>query len=288
MNSSTPPAPFQLEGERELRFDTPHVMGIVNVTPDSFSDGGAYLDCEAAVSHALTLAKQGASILDVGGESTRPGSVPVSPTEQCERVLPVIRGIREVTDLPISIDTTSARVAGAALEAGADIVNDISAFRFDPSMIGFLAERGCPAIAMHTLDKPATMQRSPRYGDVLSEVLDHLRERVSVCEWAGVPRERLMIDPGIGFGKTLQHNLSLLQGLPTLAGLGLPLLVGTSRKRFLGELTGRSVEARDTASAVAAGLSVAYGAHVVRVHDVAGGVDAVRVAHAIRQGASAR
>jgi len=256
-------------------------MGVVNVTPDSFSDGGQFDGPRAAVAHGLALLAQGASILDVGGESTRPGSLPVSTAEQIRRVEPVIRGLRAETGAVISIDTTDAAVAAAALDAGADIVNDISAFRFDDAMLSLLSRRGCPAVAMHTRGAPDGMQDAPTYADVLGEIREHLAERLAACVEAGVARHQVLLDPGIGFGKRLEHNLTLLKGLPALATLGCALVVGTSRKRFLGEITGQPVEGREAASAAAAAVSVAHGAHVVRVHGVAASMDAVRVADAI-------
>jgi dihydropteroate synthase len=263
------------------------MMGVVNVTPDSFSDGGQFTSVDQAASHGLALEASGAQVLDVGGESTRPGSAPVSTEEQIARVTPVIERIRAQTDVAISVDTTDASVAAAALAAGADLVNDISAFRFDDAMLPLLVRQGCPAIAMHTLAAPATMQNAPHYDDVVREVQDHLAQRVSAAVEAGVARSQLLIDPGIGFGKLLQHNLALLRGLASFRAMGLGVVVGTSRKRFLGEVTGRPVHHRDPASAASAALSIAYGADWVRVHDVAGSVDAVAVAVAIAQASSA-
>ena len=257
MRSRPLPAPIVLARGRVLEFGQPTIMGVVNVTPDSFSDGGQYLGVAAAVSHGLTLEAAGANVLDIGGESTRPGSLPVSSEAQIARVIPVIRGIREQSDVAISIDTTDAAVAAAALEAGADIVNDISAFRFDHEMLGVIAKTKCAAIAMHTLDAPKTMQEAPAYDDVVAEVAAHLRERVDVAVAAGVERRRLLVDPGIGFGKLLRHNLELLRGLSSLHSMGLGVVVGTSRKRFLGEVTGRPVEERDPASAAAAAIAPA-------------------------------
>ncbi|MGB0589508.1 MAG: dihydropteroate synthase [Myxococcota bacterium] len=257
------------------------MMGVVNVTPDSFSDGGRFDTVEQAATHALALEAAGAKVLDVGGESTRPGSAPVSTSEQIRRVCPVIQRIRAQSQTAISIDTTDAAVAAAALDAGADLVNDISAFRFDDAMLPLLVQRGCPAIAMHTLAAPAIMQDAPSYEDVVLEVRAHLTERVSAAVEAGVTRSQLLVDPGIGFGKLLRHNLALLRDLQSLRVLGLGIVVGTSRKRFLGEVTGRPVAERDRASAAAAALSIAYGADWVRVHDVTGSLDAVAVAAAI-------
>lgn len=259
-------------------------MGVLNVTPDSFSDGGRYVDPEVAVAHAMALVEAGADIVDVGGESTRPGSEPVSPEEQKRRVLPVINALARTSEVPVSIDTTSAQVAASALAAGASFVNDISAFRFDEAMLGLLAESGAPAIAMHTLAPPRTMQRSPDYADVVAEVRDHLAERLRACEAAGVDPAQILVDPGIGFGKTVAHNLALLRHLDTLVELGRPVLVGTSNKSFLGHLTGRAVGERLMGTAASNAVAIALGAHVVRVHEVAAVMDAVRVADAIARG----
>lgn len=275
------PPPIALPGGRSLTFDHALIMGVVNVTPDSFSDGGRYLDAAHAVAHGLRLVREGADLLDVGGESTRPGSAPTDEATQIARVIPVIRALSEASAVPISIDTTSAKVAAAAIEAGACVVNDISAFRFDDAMLPLLARTEVAAIAMHTLDRPSEMQRDPRYSDVVSEVIAHLEGRLAACEEAGVAVERLLIDPGIGFGKTTAHNLALLAQTRRLTALGRPVVVGTSRKRFLGESTGRGVDERDVATAASVAVAVALGAHVVRVHDVAACRDAVSVASAI-------
>ena len=257
-------------------------MGVLNVTPDSFSDGGLYLEPTAAVDRALTLASAGADIIDIGGESTRPGSDPVSPSEQMARVVPVIAELRSRSDVPISIDTTSAEVAAAAVDVGASIVNDISAFRFDSAMLELLADRGLPAIAMHTLAPPRIMQQDPTYGDVVAEVLAHLAERLDACERAGVERTQILVDPGIGFGKTLQHNLVLIRHAGEIATLlGRPIVIGTSRKSFLGALTGKPVTDRLGATAASCAAAIARGAHVVRVHDVADLSDTIVVADAI-------
>ena len=263
-------------------------MAVVNVTPDSFSDGGTTLAPEDAIAHGLALVSQGADILDVGGESTRPGAHPVSADEQMRRVLPVITGLRRASDVPISIDTTSAAVAAAALEAGAGIVNDISAFRFDRSMLPLLARTGVPAVAMHTLGESLKMQDDPRYEDVVATVRSHLAERLEACARAGVDPSQILVDPGIGFGKRLEHNLAILRHLPELASLGSPILVGTSRKRFLGEITGREVDGRGDATLASCALAIAMGAHVIRVHDAAGGRDVARVVDAIAPGSTAR
>jgi dihydropteroate synthase len=275
--------PLKLRDGRSISFERAGVVvfGVVNATPDSFSDGGRYDRPDAAIAHGLALAQAGATVLDIGGESTRPGSDPVSADEQKRRVLPVIDALVS-RGLIVSIDTTSAEVARAALDLGAHIVNDISAFRFDPAMLPLLAERGVPAIAMHTLGAPKTMQVTPLYDDVVAEVRDHLAERVELAVAAGVVRSQLIIDPGIGFGKTLEHNLSLLKHTAVFVALGQPVLVGTSRKRFLGAITGREVADRVVATAASSAIAVALGAHLVRVHDVAEVIDAIRVGGAIR------
>ncbi|MFO0750015.1 MAG: dihydropteroate synthase [Myxococcota bacterium] len=256
-------------------------MGVLNVTPDSFSDGGRFAETEAAIARGLALVEAGADLIDVGGESTRPGSDPVPADEQMRRVVPVIATLSRRTEAPISIDTTSAEVARAALEAGASIVNDISAFRFDDAMLPLLAATGVPAIAMHTTGPPKTMQREAHYDDVVADVRDHLAARLDACVAAGVARTQIVLDPGLGFGKLLSHNLELLRGLSRLAELGRPLLVGASRKSFLGKLTGKDVDDRLMATAGAVAASIVLGAHIVRVHDVAELRDAIRVADAI-------
>lgn len=260
------------------------VMGVVNVTPDSFSDGGRHLAPEAAVLHGLALAQTGADVLDVGGESTRPGALSVSADEEIARILPVIQGLRARTDVPLSVDTTKAAVACEALAAGATLVNDVSGFQFDADLPRVVAEAGAACCLMHLQGTPATMQQRPEYGDVVAEVLAFLEAAVARAEAAGVPRERVLVDPGIGFGKTLGHNLLLLRRLVDLRQLGLPVLVGTSRKSFLGALAGGKppsgrLPATLASVAVAAALG---GADMVRVHDVAECRDALAVAEAIR------
>ncbi len=259
------------------------VMGILNVTPDSFSDGGRYPDVESAVARGVEMARQGASIVDVGGESTRPGAVPVSAAEELERVIPVLRELRRRVDVPISIDTCKEEVARGALEAGADMVNDVSALRFDPAMVGLVAREGVPVVLMHMKGRPRTMQIAPRYRDVVGEVTAFLRERVTFAVGNGVAAERVVVDPGIGFGKDLDHNLALLRSLDTLASLGRPVLVGLSRKSFLGRLQETAgPESRLAGSLAGAAAAVLAGAHMVRAHDVSETWRAVRVADAIR------
>jgi dihydropteroate synthase len=257
----------------------PVVMGILNVTPDSFSDGGAFVDPDAAVAHADRMIADGAAMVDVGPESTRPGAAPVAEAEQVRRSAPVIARVRERhPHVGLSIDTRSAVVARAALEAGADAVNDVSALRHDPDMAGVIAEHNAFVILMHMQGTPATMQENPTYTDVVAEVVAFLRDRSTLAVSAGIERGRILLDPGIGFGKTVDHNLQLLRGLPEIVGIGPPVLVGISRKAFIGKVLDlpnpRDRLAGSLACAVAAVLS---GARVVRAHDVRETVEAVRV-----------
>jgi dihydropteroate synthase len=250
-------------------------MGVVNVTPDSFSDGGAFDEPADAVAHGRRLAAEGAGILDVGGESTRPGADPVPAAEELHRVLPVVAGLAQ--SARVSIDTMKRAVAEAALDAGASYVNDVTAFRHDPDMAGLVADRGVDCCLMHMLGEPRTMQRDPRYADVVSEVKAFLAERLEFAVRAGVPEERIQLDPGIGFGKTLAHNLELLRRLPELTDLGRPIVIGTSRKSFLGRITGRDVAERVPATIATCVLALERGARVFRVHDVAEVADALKV-----------
>jgi dihydropteroate synthase len=263
------------------RFPGPAVMGIVNVTPDSFSDGGEFFSPEAAVAHALNLAADGADLLDIGGESTRPGAEPVGVQEELRRVIGVIEAIAERTDVPISIDTMKADVAEAALAAGASFVNDVTALRGDPRRVEVVAAAQAPVCLMHMLGEPRTMQDDPHYGDVVAEVAEFLAERADAAIAAGVPRERLCVDPGIGFGKTLDHNLALLRRLDEIAALGYPVVVGVSRKRFLGVLTGAGERGREAASLAASLAALHRGAWMVRVHEVRPVRDALAVEAAI-------
>ena len=255
----------------------PKVMGIVNITPDSFSDGGLAGTLEGAVSHASHLVAEGADLLDLGGESSRPGATPVSLDEESRRVIPVIEALAPLVRVPISVDTTKAEVARRALRAGASIINDIRGLDGDPDLARLVAEAGAGVVLMHMAGTPQTMQVDPRYDDVVREVRDDLARRIERAEASGIPRERIAIDPGIGFGKTFAHNLELLRNLDRFANLGCVLLVGTSRKGFLGTLTGRPVGGRATASVVSSLAAVARGANVVRVHDVGPMVDAIKV-----------
>ncbi len=257
------------------------VMGIVNVTPDSFSDGGLYLDCAAAIAHGLELERAGASILDIGGESTRPGAHRVLEGEELRRVIPVIEGLRAQGSLAqISIDTSKAAVAAAALQAGATLVNDVTALRDEPELAGLVADRDADCCLMHMLGEPRTMQRDPRYDEVVSDVKAFLEERLAFAVAEGVPEQRVMLDPGIGFGKTLEHNLELLRRLDEIAALGRPVVIGTSRKSFLGKLTGRDVGERLAGTVATSVLALERGASVFRVHDVAPVRDALLVAAA--------
>lgn len=248
----------------------PKIMGVVNVTPDSFSDGGQFASVQGAVDHALRLIDEGADVLDIGGESTRPGSLPVSADEELQRVLPVITGIRAVNaSIPISIDTTKADVARAAVEAGATIVNDVSAGRFDAAMLGTVAELGVPYVVMHMQGQPRTMQEAPSYEDVSSDVHAFLSERVNAASAAGI--DTVYVDVGIGFGKTLQHNLTLLSDLGRFSTIGAGQILGISRKRFLGALTGIDRPAdRDAVTMVAHALLLHHTVAMIRVHNVAG------------------
>jgi dihydropteroate synthase len=256
------------------------LMGVVNVTPDSFSDGGLYLDPEAAVAHGRELAATGAEILDVGGESTRPGAEPVAAEEELRRVVPVIRGLSG-KDFEISVDTSKAAVAAAALDAGATIVNDVTALRGDPEMAPLCAERGATVVLMHMLGEPRTMQEDPRYEDVVAEVKAFLAERLAAATAAGIAEERVWLDPGIGFGKTAAHNMELLRRLGELRELGRPLVIGTSRKSFIGRVDGSAADERLGGTIASSVLAAAEGAEVLRVHDVAEMRQALAVAAAI-------
>ena len=260
----------------------PGIMGIVNVTPDSFSDGGRTSTVAAAVARALRLIAEGAGLLDIGGESSRPGAEPVALDEELRRVVPVVETLAGQVLVPISVDTTKAEVARRALAAGASIVNDITALQGDPDLGRVVAEAGAGVVLMHMAGTPATMQADPCYGDVVREVRDFLAVRVDWAESQGIPRDRIAIDPGIGFGKTFGHNLELLRNLGQFANLGCALVVGTSRKGVLGSLTGRPVSERATASVVSSLAAAVQGARVVRVHDVGAMADAIQVWTALR------
>ncbi len=256
------------------------VMGIVNVTPDSFSDGGLYLDAEAAVAHGKELAAAGADVLDIGGESTRPGAAEVSVEEELGRTQPVVSALAQAGH-EVSVDTSKAAVAEAALDAGARVVNDVTAFRGDPEIAALCADRGCEVVLMHMLGTPRTMQEDPRYDDVVDDVKAFLADRVESAVAAGVAEERIWLDPGIGFGKTLEHNLELLRRLGELKELGRPIIVGTSRKRFLGAITGREADERIGGTVASNVLALRNGAEAFRVHDVAEVREALDVAEAL-------
>ena len=256
-------------------------MGVLNCTPDSFSDGGLFERASAAIEHARQMIEDGADIIDVGGESTRPGSDPIAPREQIRRTVPVIRAIRETWRGPISIDTTRSEVAAEALAAGANWINDISAAEHDPAMVDLARDNDAVLILMHMQGTPRTMQDEPVYQDVVREVSDYLVERAAFAESHGVDRSRIIIDPGIGFGKTAAHNLALLNALAQLTGLGYPVLIGASRKSFIGRLTGAEAHDRVEGSIAAAVWSSLHGARIVRVHDVKATHRALTVAHAI-------
>lgn len=262
---------------RSLRLDRPRIMGIVNVTPDSFSDGGAFTSVDDAVAHALRLADEGADILDIGGESTRPGAGEVSIDDELRRVIPVIGRLAKETALPISIDTSKPEVMRAAVAAGAGMINDVFALRRDGA-IDAAAELGVPVCLMHMLGEPRSMQDAPQYDDVVADVHGFFAQRLFACEMAGIAKKNLLIDPGFGFGKTLDHNLALLAQLRRFTGLGVPVLAGLSRKGMIGKLTGRELAADRVVGSVAAALvAVKNGAMIVRVHDVAATSDALKV-----------
>lgn len=264
--------------------ELPLLMGIVNVTPDSFSDGGSFTDPQRAIDHALQLAADGANILDLGGESTRPGALAVPVDEELRRVVPVIERLRQQTDRLISVDTTKAEVARQSLQVGADIVNDISGLTFDSEMPSVCADTGCGVIAMHIQGTPQTMQNDPQYDDVVASVCRFLSDRLRFLEEAGIPRERIVLDPGIGFGKTARHNIDLLSRIPDLKALGRPVLIGHSRKRFLAKVLGRPVDER-TSGTIGVSLAVAaLGADIIRIHDVRETRDALLAWHTILRG----
>ena len=261
---------------RALRLDRPRVMGIVNVTPDSFSDGGLAASTDAAVAHALKLLAEGADILDIGGESTRPGAEIISTEEELRRVIPVIERLAKQTALPISIDTSKPEVMRAAVAAGAGMINDVFALRRDGALDA-AADLGVPVVLMHMSGEPHSMQDAPCFDDVVADVHGFLTQRIFACEMAGISKKKILIDPGFGFGKTTAHNLALLAQLKRFTELGVPVLAGLSRKRSLGEITGRGVDERVHASVAAALIAAQNGAMILRVHDVAATVDALKV-----------
>jgi dihydropteroate synthase len=266
-------------GKFRLDLTRPLVMGIVNVTPDSFSDGGRHLHRDSALAHAHRLIEEGADILDIGGESTRPGAEPVDVRQELDRVLPVLEGLRDVP-LPLSVDTRKPEVMRAALAAGADMINDVNALQ-EPDALAAVASSNAAVCLMHMQGNPETMQFEPNYQDVMSEVMTFLRTRTAMAQAAGIARERIVVDPGFGFGKTLEHNIVLLRKLNAFAVLGVPVMAGLSRKSMLGAITGQPVEQRLAASVTAALLAVQHGASILRVHDVRATVDALKVYRAV-------
>jgi dihydropteroate synthase len=271
--------------DRVLSFGTKtYIMGILNVTPDSFSDGGRYTALDAALKHAEDMIGAGVDIIDVGGESTRPFAQPVSVREELSRVVPVIEAIRRRWDVLLSIDTYKAEVAGAAVSAGADIVNDVTALRYDPAMVEVLLKHQVPAILMHMQGMPQDMQVRPYYDDVVGEVMAFLRERLAWAGKMGIDRDRFIIDPGIGFGKKADHNLMLLRSISAFQELGRPILIGPSRKSFIDKILDIDVGERDGATQAVVAVGVWEGAHIVRVHDVRSAVRTVRIVEAIRKG----
>lgn len=272
-----------MAGPYRLSCDRPLLVGVLNVTPDSFSDGGRYVDVGAAVAHAQGMVKAGAAILDIGAESSRPGAQPVGEEEELRRLLPVLARLVPEVGVPISIDTTKASVARCALDAGAAIINDISALRFDPAMAPLIAERQAGVILMHMQGTPQTMQQAPVYRDVVEEVRTFLSERMSYAARQGISLAQMVLDPGFGFGKLREHNLALLRDLSALTTLGRPIMAGVSRKTFIGQVTGQTAQNRAWGTAAAVALAVEHGASLLRVHDVEAMGDVVAVADAARR-----
>lgn len=274
---------MELPGGRRLEFSRPLVMGVVNVTPDSFSDGGRFLKREDAIKQAHKIVDEGADIVDVGGESSRPGSEPVNLEEELDRVIPVIRTIRGFSDVPISIDTTKPEVARHAIEAGADIINDISALRFDNGMARIASENKTPVILMHMLGTPKTMQVAPHYNDCIKEIKEFFSEQIKHCSRNGIAKERIILDPGIGFGKRLKDNLTIIRNLGEFKSFGCPIMLGASRKSFISMVTGIGGDAdkRIGGSLAAVFIAIRSGCDIVRVHDVAATVEAMQVLNAI-------
>ncbi|HQU15432.1 MAG: dihydropteroate synthase [Chromatiales bacterium 21-64-14] len=271
---------------KPLDLDLPQVVGILNVTPDSFSDGARFMDPEAAVVRGRQLVAEGAAVVDVGAESTRPGAVPVPARVELDRLIPVVEALSAELPVPISVDTSKADVMEAAVAAGAGLINDVYALRL-PGALEVVRDLGVPVCLMHMQGTPATMQDRPRYREVVAEVLEFLTQRLTACQRAGIAQERLLVDPGFGFGKTDAHNLLLLKHLEVFRGLGCPILVGLSRKGVLGRVLGRALDARLAGGVAAAALAVWQGASLVRTHDVAATLDAVRWAHAVRSAGTA-
>lgn len=256
-------------------------MGILNVTPDSFSDGGIYLNIKNALKHVKRMAAEGVDIIDVGGESSRPGAEPVSLKEELKRIIPVIKFIAKETNVPISIDTYKAEVAKEAVEAGASIINDISGLRFDPKMVGVAAKAGVPVVIMHMKGTPRNMQNRPVYKDVVKEILTFFRERISFAINNGIRKSSIIVDPGIGFGKTVRHNLEIINRLSEFRVLGAPILLGPSRKSFIGKILNATVDKRLEGTAAAVAIGIANGANILRVHDIKAMCDVAKIADAI-------
>jgi dihydropteroate synthase len=270
-------------GDKTLDLSRPCVMGVLNVTPDSFSDGGRFQDIGQALAHAHRMIDEGAAIIDIGGESTRPGSNPVDADEELRRVLPLVRALARKAGVPVSVDTTKPQVMQAAIDAGAGMINDVLALR-TPGAVDAVAASNAAACLMHMQGEPRTMQVEPSYQDVVSEVHEFLRQRLDACLGAGIARERLVADPGFGFGKTVSHNLALLAKLDRFLDLGVPLMAGLSRKAMIGTITGRPVEQRLHGSIALATIAILKGARIIRAHDVAPAVDAVKIATAVLGG----
>jgi len=270
-----------------LDLSFPCIMGVVNVTPDSFSDGGRFFAAEDALAQGLNVVREGAALVDIGGESTRPGADAVSEAEELRRVLPVVEALAGRVGVPISVDTMKAEVARRALAGGAALINDVSALRFDPGMVDVIAEAGCPICLMHMHGAPKTMQEDPHYDDVVDEVLRFLEERMAFALACGLREDQLMIDPGIGFGKTVAHNLALLRDLQRFTALGRPVVLGASRKRFLGAILGAEPAARTIGTVATTVVGLLAGAHVFRVHDVKPNFEALRVGLAVLEGVPA-
>ena len=261
-----------------------HIMGVLNVTPDSFADGGRYLKKEKAIEHALAMAGDGADIIDIGGESTRPYSKKISLDEELDRVIPVIQALRQELKIPISIDTCKAEVARQALGAGASIINDISALRFDPEMILIAAEAGVPVVLMHIKGTPSDMQVNPTYDDLIPEIIDFLKNAIDHAVKGGIKKEMIIVDPGIGFGKSFDHNLDIIKGLAAFSSLERPVLLGTSRKAFIGHILDKEADERDTGTMATIAAGVMNGAKIVRVHNVKKALETVKIIDAIGRG----
>lgn len=262
-----------------------HIMGILNVTPDSFADGGLYFSHEKAIAHALEMERDGADIIDVGGESTRPYSQKVSLEEELHRVIPVIDGLNNKIKVPISIDTYRAEVARQALKAGASIINDISALNFDPDMVSVASEAECPIILMHIKGTPENMQRNPQYDDLINEIIEFLKTSINKALRGGIDKGKIIVDPGIGFGKTFDHNLQIIRDLDRFTPLGMPILFGSSRKAFIGHILCNEPPFRDTGTMATICVGIMKGAHIVRVHNVKMAVETVKLMDAIKRGA---